>query len=134
MQTTKSNWDELKNQYYHNLQTLHTSIDVAHNSSIELYRLYNEVMKKSKNTDPNTLKKFVDLWLKKLNIDSVNASPDLKKTYQNLIEKSNPNIEDLNEFERTLHREFKERALVLLSAYNLAMEGFYDTWMEMWSN
>ena len=134
MQTTDVKWDELKNQYYHHLQTLQNSIDVAHNSSIELYRLFNEVMKKSRNTDTNNLRKFKDLWLKKLDVDNLVMTPGFKEKYQNLLSSSNPSVEDLNEFERLLHREFKEGSLVLLSAYHLAMRDFYDSWMELWSN
>jgi hypothetical protein len=61
MQTTSSlSWDDLKSQYYHNLETLYNSINAAHNSSLELYRIYSQVMKKSENTSPEILKKFTE--------------------------------------------------------------------------
>lgn len=133
MQKGTITWDELKNQYYHNLQSLQTSMDVTHSSSIELYRIYTEVMNKAKNTSPETIKRFTDSWLKKLKEEGVTSVPGLKEQYNNLVKNPNPTEDDLNEFERQLQNILKDRALVLLASYHLVMQGFYDTWMEMWS-
>ena len=134
MQSNNITWDELKNQFYHNLQNLKTSNEVAQNSSLELYRIYKEVMNKSKNTDPQTLKKFTDSWLKKLKVEEQFINPNLIKNYRGLMEASNISEQDLDKFEQVLQKEYKEEGLILISAYFLAMKAFYDTWMEMWSN
>ena len=133
MQTANISWDELKSQYYHNLQNLQNSMDAAHNSSIELYRIYSDVMKKSRNTNPAILKKFSESWLKKLDFENLVVSSELKDQYNRLLKNSSPSEADLNDFEQTLQKEFKDRSLILLASYHLAMQGFFDTWMDMWS-
>ena len=134
MQTTsKLTWDDLKSQYYHNLETLHESINTAHNSSLELYRIYSQVMKKSENTSPETLKKFTESWLKKMDVENNNSFSSIEKIYKPLLENTSPKVTDLNTLEQALQSEFKDKSLFTLSAYYLALKGFYDTWMQMWS-
>ena len=133
MQKSNIQWDELKNQYYHQLQTLQNSLDMAQHSSIELYRIYSEVIKKSRNTNPSTLKKFSDSWLKKLDIENFVASSEIKEEYNELLKNPEPTEADLNNFEQVLQKEFKDRSLFLLTAYHLTMQRFFDTWMDMWA-
>lgn len=134
MQTTsKLTWDDLKSQYYHNLETLHESINTAHNSSLELYRIYSQVMKKSENTSPEALKKFTESWLKKMDVENNNSFSSIEKIYKPLLENTSPKVTDLNTLEQALQSEFKDKSLFTLSAYYLALKGFYDTWMQMWS-
>lgn len=134
MQTTSNlRWDDLKSQYYHNLETLHNSINTAHNSSLELYRIYTQVMNKSENTSPEVLKKFTQSWLNKLDVENTNSFSPIKKIYRPLLENPSPTVTDLNTFEQTLQSEFKDKSLFSLSAYYLALKGFYETWMQMWS-
>lgn len=134
MQTTsKLTWDDLKSQYYHNLETLHESINTAHNSSLELYRIYSQVMKKSENTSPENLKKFTESWLKKMDVENNNSFSSIEKIYKPLLENTSPKVTDLNTLEQALQSEFKDKSLFTLSAYYLALKGFYDTWMQMWS-
>ncbi|MGD8707441.1 MAG: hypothetical protein PVI88_02010 [Nitrosopumilaceae archaeon] len=134
MQTTSDfSWDDLKSQYYHNLETLHNSINAAHNSSLELYRIYSQVMKKSENTSPAVLKKFTESWLNKLDVENTNSFSSIEKIHKPLLDNPSPTVTDLNMFEQTLQSEFKDKSLFTLSAYYLAMKGFYDTWMDMWS-
>ncbi len=134
MQTTsKLTWDDLKSQYYHNLETLHESINTAHNSSLELYRIYSQVMKKSENTSPENLKKFTESWLKKMDVENNNSFSSIEKIYKPLLENPSPKVTDLNTLEQALQSEFKDKSLFTLSAYYLALKGFYDTWMQMWS-
>lgn len=134
MQTSDITWDELKNQYYHNLQTLQNSMDVAYTSSVELYRIYTEIMKKSRYASPGTMKKFTHLWLEKIDKKILETSPILLEKYNGLLKNSNPTEEDINEFERLLQDQFKDRAYALLASHHIVMQGFYDTWLEMWAN
>lgn len=134
MQTTsKLTWDDLKSQYYHYLETLHESINTAHNSSLELYRIYSQVMKKSENISPETLKKFTESWLKKMDVENNSSFSPIEKIYKPLLENTSPKVTDLNTLEQALQSEFKDKSLFTLSAYYLALKGFYDTWMQMWS-
>ena len=48
MQLGSSSWSDLKSEYYHNLKTLQTARSEAHNSTVEMNRIYLEVIKKAR--------------------------------------------------------------------------------------
>ena len=123
-------WSELKDHYFDNLNTLHDGISNIHDSSIELSRLYREIIKKSKDSSSETVKTFVYSWMKKIDPDNVELMPLLKDEYEKI--QSNPteiNFEDLgSKIQQKLHR----KSISILDAYDDIMHTFYDTWEANW--
>jgi hypothetical protein len=68
-----------------------------------------------------------------MDVENTNSFSSIEKIYKPLLENPCPTVVDLNTFEQTLQSEFKDKSLFTLSAYYLALKGFYETWMQMWS-
>ncbi|MFB5607312.1 MAG: hypothetical protein ACE5RG_04330, partial [Candidatus Nitrosomaritimum yanchengensis] len=66
-------------------------------------------------------------------VENNNSFSSIEKIYKPLLENTSPKVTDLNTLEQALQSEFKDKSLFTLSAYYLALKGFYDTWMQMWS-
>ena len=126
-------WDELKSQYYHNLKNLESSIDAANKSSIELFRIYSQVMKKSNNTPDEVLKNFKDSWLRKIEEKNSRFSSIIRHEFDKFQTNSNPSEKDFNDFESALQQKLLHQSLGLLTDYQLTRQVFYDTWLKFWS-
>lgn len=126
-------WDELKSQYYHNLKNLENSIDAANKSSIELFRIYSQVMKKSNNTSDEVLKNFKDSWLRKIEEKNSRFSSIIRHEFDKFQTNSNPSEKDFNDFESALQQKLLHQSLGLLTDYQLTRQAFYDTWLKFWS-
>ena len=124
-------WDELKNQYYHHLMTLDASIEAAHSCALEMSRIYSQVLTKAKDTSPDTMKKFSDLWLDKIDIVNDEARV-IKDDYDKLQQGTRPLMSDLKDFEYALQRKYHEKAISLLTEYKKSMQMFYYAWKQMW--
>lgn len=129
-QNSIDTWVDLKKHYFDNLNELHDAINKVQNSSLELTRVYSEIIKKSKDSSPETVRKFVHLWMKKIDPDDVELMPLLKEEYNEI--QSNPseaNLEYLgSKIQQKLHRE----SILKLDAYDGIVRAFYDTWDETW--
>jgi hypothetical protein len=131
MQVTQTpSWDDLKCEYFHNLKTLKTSIDVAQNSLVEMNRIYLDVIKKSRKTGKNTLKTFTSSWIKKIDVDHMSEFPDIKEEHEKIFE--NPSEKNLADFGYSVQQKLYNDSIARLSAYRASMNAFYDTWKEMW--
>ena len=132
MQRTPSvTWDGLKSEYYYNLKTLQTAIDVVYNSAFELNRIYSDVMKKARDSPQDTMKAFADSWLKKIDIDNIEFFLPIKEDYKKLL--VNTSHKDYQDFGAALQQKLHKNSIASLEAYHLSMQTFYDTWIEMWS-
>lgn len=129
-QNSIDTWINLNNHYFDNLNDLHGAINKIQNSSIELTKIYSEIIKKSKDSSPETVRTFVHSWMEKIDPDNVELMPLLKEEYAKI--QSNPsdaNLEYLgSKIQQKLHRE----SISKLDAYEDIMRTFYDTWNETW--
>lgn len=128
---TEMNWDELKEKYNQNLEMLKNAKELAQQSALDLHEIYSQVMEKSKNTSPEDMKKFTDLWRQKMNTESNKSISKVNEKYGGFLTNSQSERE-INNLEQELLIELKDESLVLLSAYYIVMKGFYESWIEMW--
>lgn len=126
-------WDELKSQYYHNLKNLEHSIDTANRSSIELFRIYSQVMKKSNDSSDHVLKNFKDSWLRQIEEKNSRLSSIIRHEFDKFLTNPNPSEKDFNDFESALQQKLLHQSLGLLTDYQLTTQTFYDTWLKFWS-
>ena len=111
--------------------TLDASIEAAHSCALEMSRIYSQVLTKAKDTSPDTMKKFSDLWLDK--IDMVNDEARvIKDDYDKLQQGTRPLMSDLKDFEYALQRKYHEKAISLITEYKKSMQMFYYAWKQMW--
>lgn len=135
MQTLSSiTWDELKSQYYHNLRNFQDSIEVANNSTVELFRIYSQVMKKSNNSSPEVLQNFKNSWVKQIKAKNSNYSSVVRHDINKFLKAPNPSTSDFNDFQSALQQKMLQKSFGLMADYQLAMKTFYDTWLKFWSN
>lgn len=132
MHTPTVSWSDLKSQYFYNLMTLQNSITVAHNSTIEMNRIYSEVIKKAKDSSPETMKLFIVSWLKKIDVDNMEQFTSLKKESVKLLDA--PSEENFKDFGLALQQQLQKEYISFLDVYSATMNAFYDTWKEMWPN
>lgn len=126
-------WDELKSQYYHNLKNLENSIGAANKSSIELFRIYSQVMKKANHSSDDVLKTFKNTWLKQIEEKNSRFSSVIRHEFDKFLTNSNPSEKDFNDFESALQQKLLHQSLGLLTDYQLTRQAFYDTWLKFWS-
>ena len=132
MHTTPVSWSDLKSQYFYNLMTLQNSITVAYNSTIEMNRIYSEVIKKAKDSSPEIMKLFTVSWLKKIDMDNMEQFASLKKESVKLLD--SPSEENFKDFGLALQQQLQKESISFLDVYHATMNAFYETWKEMWPN
>ncbi|NNL59008.1 MAG: hypothetical protein HKP31_06060 [Nitrosopumilus sp.] len=132
LKNSTDSWSDLKSHYFYNLKTLQTAITIVHNSSIELTRLYSEIIRKSKTSSPETMKQFVHSWIKKIDTDYVELLPDIKEDYKKII--SDPTEESLENLGFKIQQKLQKNSISKLDAYHVTLNAFYKTWKEMWPN
>ena len=122
-------WPDLKSEYYHNLRNLQTSIQAAHTSAAELNRIYSEVLRKSSDSPPQTMKQFFKLWFKTMDKKFLERLADISNDYEN-IEK-NPTEKNLQELGTKLQK-LNQKSISELEIYEIIMAEFYKAWRKMW--
>ncbi|MCV0411352.1 hypothetical protein [Nitrosopumilus sp.] len=131
MQVKQStSWHDLKCRYFHNMMTLKSSITVAQNSILEMNKIYSEVIKKAEKTNPNTMKMFVNSWIKKINMDYMKDFPSMKEEHKKILDE--PSKKNLQDFGFNMQQRLYNNTIVRLDTYQNSMNAFYDTWEEMW--
>ena len=128
----KSSWSDLKSEYYHNLRMLESSIQAAYNATLEMNRIYLEVIKKSRDSTPEVMKKFSDTWINAIPKASLDHMSSLSNDYEKI--KSSPTAENLENFGITLQNNVKQKSISEMQSYCQIMASFYDSWKEMWPN
>ncbi|QDI89229.1 hypothetical protein Nisw_06675 [Candidatus Nitrosopumilus sp. SW] len=128
----KSTWSDLKSEYYHNLRMLDASIQAANNATLEMNRIYLDVIKKSRNSTPEIMKKFSDTWIDSIPKTSLENMPSLKNNYEKI--KSNPTLENFETFGAELQKNIKQKSISEMASYCQIMTSFYDSWKDMWPN
>lgn len=129
---TDSSWNSIQKTYAQNLESLKTSINLAEDSTVKMNEIYSQVIRKSDNTSPQTLKKFADLWTKNIDFESLESSSELEKRFGNLLYDFSQ--KDFQDFGLSLQQQVYEQSITGLDAYRVAMEAFYRTWKKMWPN
>ena len=129
-QINQMSWKEAKHYYKHNLNTLKTSINVVQNSTEEMNKIYNQVIRKANNTSSHKLQKFANLWTQKIDLENLEDSELLKKSCQKLLYEPSP--EDFTSFVQSLQQRTYKKSIPNLDSYKTVMESFYSTWNEMW--
>jgi len=133
MQTNpEMSWPELKSKFYHNLKTFENSIKNAHSSSIEMDKIFSQIMDKSRDSPAETMEDFAKSWLKKVNIEKNPSLSSLRDDYEKLMGKKNPSKTDFHEFELSLLQTLHLESIKRLDAHNFVMHAFYETWNEKW--
>lgn len=127
-----SSWSDLKSEYYHNLRMLETSIQAAHNATLEMNRIYLEVIKKSRGSTPEVMKKFSDAWIDSIPKTTLEHIPDLNNNYEKI--KSNPSSENFEKFGSNLQKNLKNKSISEMESYCQVMASFYNSWKGMWPN
>ncbi|MCV0366100.1 MAG: hypothetical protein K5798_02400 [Nitrosopumilus sp.] len=125
-----TSWHDLKCRYFHNMMTLKSSITVAQNSILEMNKIYSEVIKKAGKTNPNTMKMFVNSWIKKINMDYMKEFPSMKEEHKKILDE--PSKKNLQDFGFNMQQRLYNNAIVRLDTYQNSMNAFYDTWEEIW--
>ena len=125
-------WDDLKNHYFDNLNELHGAITKVSDSSLELTRIYSEIIKKSKDSSPETIRQFVESWMERIDGDDIEKLSLIKDEYEKIQSEPTPeNLKDLGfKIQQKLHKE----SIAKLDAYDGVMRAFYDTWKDTWSD
>lgn len=130
MQLGSSTWSDLRSEYYHNLKTLQTSIIAAQNSTVEMNKIFSETIKKSKNSSPETMQKFFNLWFEKSAVNNLETLPEVNKSYKRL--KENPTEKNFQDFGFKFQNELHQKSIAELESYQRLMVSFYHAWKEMW--
>lgn len=130
LQNSFDTWIELKKSYSDNLNDLHDAIDKVQSSSLELTKLYYEIIKKSRDSSPETVRKFVHLWMKKIDPDNIERMPLLKEEYNDI--QSNPSEANLEYLASKIQQKLHRESISKLDVYDEIMRNFYDTWNETW--
>lgn len=125
-------WSDLKSHYFHNLKILQSAITVIHNSSIELTEIYSDIIRKSKNSSPETMKQFMHSWIKKIDVDYIEMMPEIKDDYEKII--SDPTEKSIPDFGFKIQQKLQKNSISKLDAYHVTTCAFYETWQEMWPN
>ena len=128
---SSSSWLDLKNEYYYNLKLLQTAIETTYNSTKEMSRIYSEVMSKSRDSSPETMKKFFDSWSKKSE-SILDRIPEIREEYKELSDELTE--KNLHDFSIKFQKKINENAISELEAYRRTMKSFYETWKDMWPN
>ena len=129
--TSDIDWRELKNQYQSNLQTLQSSIGVARKTANELSKLQNIIMKKSKDTSSETMKKFTEEWLTRLDVKNDESFQPIIEEYKMLL--VNSSEKDFENFEQALCK-LSDQSLNRMNSYQTVRQTFYNAWKEIWPN
>jgi len=127
-------WKELQDKYYENMEKFDDSINSLEKSSSEIIKIYFQVMEKSKDDSTEIRKKFVDIWLQRINIENNPSFLEIKDEYETFLKGPTPSVSDYKNFEASLNQKLFQKSISLLDAYGDSLKSFFDAWKDMWKN
>lgn len=127
-------WKELQDKYYENMKKFDDSVNSLEESSNEIKKIYSQVMENSKDDSTEIRKKFVDLWLHRIDIENNQSFLEIKDEYETFLKGPSPSVPDYENFEASLNQKLCQKSISILDAYGDFLKGFFDTWKDMWKN
>jgi len=125
-------WDELKKQYKRNLKSLQTSINSAYDATVEMNRIYSQVVEKSKNSTKKEIKTFLNLWSENLWKRDISNAYAFQDEFEKLLE--NPSNQKMQDFGVFLQKKVYSDSIRTIDNYRLIMDTFYLAWEKIWPN
>lgn len=132
MSVSNISWNEIKEAYKKNLDSLKGSATMALNSTVTMNRIYSKVMEKAHDTSDETLNKFAELWYSNIDFENLESSSMLKNDFETLLRDSTQN--KFQNFGSSLQQQVYKKSITGLDDYRITMQAFYDTWKNMWPN